>query len=182
MANNDTLKGIGVVGNTPTTVTANGSVLEPVPAIEWTPEELSAIRAIARSMSTDRKPVSSTEVVQEIRKALATKAKTTFYTPFETEWKNHTKVCSRTNKVVEGTETEYMHKYVPASGWKAMTDLGCKLAVLPPKQNPASKPAVVDTPEVLASVLKAVDESSKLTEEEFHQRIVPSTKPTQASK
>jgi hypothetical protein len=145
MANNDTLKGVGVAGQ-PVTVTANGSVLEPVPAIEWTAEELSAIRAIARSMSTDRKPVSSTEVVQEIRKALATKAKTTFYTPFETEWKNHTKVCSRTNKVVEGTETEYMHKYVPASGWKAMTDLGCKLAVLPPKQNPAAKLAEVDIP------------------------------------
>lgn len=144
MANNDTLRGVGVTGVRP--VTTNGEVLEPVSNIEWSPEEKAAIRAISLAMTSTRKPVSNDEIVKDLRKALATKAKTTFYTPFETEFKNAERVASRMQRPITTTLTEYMHKHVSATGWSVMNNLGCKLDVLPPKVNPASPESPVDTP------------------------------------
>lgn len=146
MANNDTLKGVGVTGTV--TVTANKEVLDAVANIEWTNEDKAAIRAIQRALSTSRKPVTTDDVVKDIKKALATKAKTTFYTPFETEFKNAERVASRMQRPIETTLTEYMHKHVPASAWEHMAYLGCKLDVAPPvtgKDVPVTDPAAVAT-------------------------------------
>jgi hypothetical protein len=144
MANNDTLKNVGVTEVK--TVTKNGEVLADVPAWEFNDEEKAAIRAIALALSTSRKPVSPADVVKDLKKSLQTKAKTTFYTPFETEWRSTDRANSAMKKVNEFTLTEYMHKRVMPSGWSHMTNLGCKLEVMPPKTNPASKDSPVDTP------------------------------------
>lgn len=144
MANNDTMK--EATKDNVTATKANGEILDAVPNMEWSAEEREAIRAIARALSTARNPVSSVDVVRELRKALAQKAKTTFYTPFETEYKNSVKVASRMAKVHDTTMTEYMHKNVSRTGWVVMNNLGCKLDVVPPKSNPASADSPVDTP------------------------------------
>lgn len=146
MANMDTMKDAAAGKVVAVPVAKTGEVLDPVQNIEWNTDELAAIRAIQRALHTSRKPVTTDDVVKDLRKALQTKAKTTFYTPFETEFKNAERVAVRMQRPIETTMTEYMHKNVPASAWDVMVSLGCKLDVVPPKTATSSPDSPVDTP------------------------------------
>lgn len=157
MANTDTQKGIGVTGVAATN--ANKEVIAEVPDMVWTKEERDCIRAIALALTTSRKPVSTDDVVTELKRALQAKAKSTFYAPFETEWKNHETVVRRDGGATSKEDkAKYMHRFVQPSGWTHMVNVGCKLDILPPKAiNPADSPAT--SAAVAATV--ASDEATK---------------------
>ena len=129
MANNDTMKN-ATVANT-VTVSKTGEVLDPVPAIEWSAEEMAAIRAMARKLTAGSKIVSASDVVGMIRDGLTTKAKTTFYTPRDTEYTNRERTDKRMGTIPQFTRAEYLTKFIPESEWIHMRNMKCKLEVWP---------------------------------------------------